>query len=111
MRRYAGAMIDLFLGDTIPAEQHLLLPNPFVERGLRVLLEDEVLQQIGDKSPRRICAALTADLDAYLRHQTSTSRAAVSEDGYLRKACRGDAPAQSRYAEDDILGLADQPIQ
>jgi hypothetical protein len=87
MRRFTGAMIDLFIGHLIPKTGSLPLKDRFYARGIGVLLENEVLLQIGDKSPRRICAALTGSPDAYTRDQTTVTRAMISEDGYLyRKA-------------------------
>jgi hypothetical protein len=84
-RQYAGAMIDLFLTEMTPEMHALRLKNPFYERGLSVLLENKVLQEIGDNSPQRICSALAYDPDAYLRDQSTVTRAAVSEDGYLKQ--------------------------
>ena len=83
MRQFAGAMLDLFLRDLAPNAYHLPL-NEFHERGVGVLYENMILQQIGDPSPKRICAALTLDPNAYLPSQTAITRAAVSENGYLK---------------------------
>jgi hypothetical protein len=83
-RQYAGAMIDLFLTEMTPEIRAIRLKNPFYERGLNVLLENKVLQEIGDNSPQRICLALAYDPNAYLRDQSTVTRAAVSEDGYLK---------------------------
>ncbi|MDB5777232.1 MAG: hypothetical protein JWP38_3365 [Herbaspirillum sp.] len=104
VRQYTGAVIDLFLGDLI-SQQHLGLNNPYNERGLTVLLENEVLQQIGDTSAQRICAGLSDGPDVVLRYQQTINRAVVSENGYLRKACRDGAP-DSGSADDDILALS-----
>jgi hypothetical protein len=49
------------------------------------VLENRVLQEIGDTSPKRICAALTTDPNAFLPDQTAITRATVDEDGYLRE--------------------------
>jgi hypothetical protein len=78
-------MIDFFLTEMTPEIHALPLKNPFYERGLGVLLENKVLQEIGDQSPQRICAALAYDSNAYLRDQSTVTRAAVSEDGYLEQ--------------------------
>jgi hypothetical protein len=106
MRRFTGALIDLFIGHLIPKTGSLPLKDRFYARGLGVLLENDVLQQIGDKSPRRICAALTSNPDAYTRDQTTVTRAAVSEDGYLyRKAMeesRNSEEADEIACPDDV---------
>jgi hypothetical protein len=85
MRRFTGAMIDLFIGHLMPKTGSLPLKDRFYARGIGVLLENEVMLQVGDKSPRRICAALTSNPDAYTRDQTTVTRAVISEDGYLYK--------------------------
>ncbi|HWZ47297.1 MAG TPA: hypothetical protein VNX00_03655, partial [Herbaspirillum sp.] len=81
-----------------------------IDRGLSILLENEVLRQIGDPSPPRICARLTPDPESYLQHQSSVNRAAVSENGYLRQVARGGVSLKSIHADDDILALSDEPV-
>jgi hypothetical protein len=109
MRMYAGGMINFFLSEMIPVEWGLELSNRWTDRGLGVLLENEVLQQTGDDSPTRICIELLAKSDAYLRHPTFIRRSANLEDHYLRQATRGGQlitdPAAIAVAENDILDL------
>ncbi|MDB5992412.1 MAG: hypothetical protein JWQ10_3815 [Herbaspirillum sp.] len=94
-RQYAGAMIDLFLTEMTPVMHALPLKNPFYERGLGVLLENKVLQEMGDNSQQRICAALAYDPNAYLRDQSTVTRAAASEDGYLEQVIKTRARSNS----------------
>jgi hypothetical protein len=85
MRQLIGAMMDLFLRDMLPVAHYLPIGDVFFDRGAGVLLENLILQQLGDTSPRRICGALTSDPQAYLASQSTITRTAVSEDGYLRR--------------------------
>jgi hypothetical protein len=85
MRKYVGVLIDLFVGGMTPNSYYVKPEDLRHDRGLGVLLENYVMQEIGDLSPPRICAALSDDPDAYLRDQTTVTRAAFSEDGYLHK--------------------------
>ena len=84
LRRHAGAMVDYFIGEILPEKYSLVLQEPLMERGLAVLLENEVMVEAGEKSPRRICAEISRNPDSYLRYESAVSRAADSEDGYLR---------------------------
>ncbi|MDB5775616.1 MAG: hypothetical protein JWP38_1749 [Herbaspirillum sp.] len=85
IRRYAGAIIDLFLKEMAPGAHEVCPPDAIFDRGIHVLLENQVLQEIGEPSPKRICAALTTDRNAFLPDQTAITRAAADEDGYLRE--------------------------
>jgi hypothetical protein len=95
-RQFAGALIDLFLHSVIPTEMKLPLKNPFHERGLRVMLENKVMQEVGPESPDRICQALGLNQDAYLIEQSTVTRAAVSEDGFLKRESSAPAAAVSK---------------
>jgi hypothetical protein len=110
LRQYAGAVIDFFLEELIPFEQKLELKNMQTERGLAVALENEVLSQIGDASPPRICFALTADPQSQLHHQSAVIRAALSESGFLRQQVRGGPSEKSIQDDDDILGMSDEAL-
>jgi hypothetical protein len=109
-RTCAGSIIDFFLSEIIPETWRLELPSRWTNRGLGVLLENEVLLQIGDTTPPRICAELLAKPDGYLRHPTFVRRGADLEDNYLRQATRDGDPITNRATiaaiEDDILGLS-----
>jgi hypothetical protein len=107
LRQYAGAIIDFFLEEMIPAEQRLGLKNPSNERGLAVVLENEVLRQLGDTSPPRICYALTSNPRSYLHHQSAVIRGANSENGYLRQYVRGSISDKPLHEDNDILGLSE----
>lgn len=85
MRQLTGAIIDMFLRDMIPAAYELPMRNPFFDRGAAVMLENLILRQIGDMSPKRLCKALTTDPRAYLAHHSTIMRTTVSEDGYLSR--------------------------
>ncbi|RXZ33783.1 hypothetical protein D9O50_11845 [Oxalobacteraceae bacterium CAVE-383] len=100
MRQFVGAMVDLFLHDLSPNVYHLPLKSGFHERGAGVMFENLVLRQIGDPSPRRICAALTQNPNAYLAIQSAVTRAMVSENGYLKRILEtGAQPAPVAAAE------------
>jgi hypothetical protein len=112
IRAQTGCFIDFFLHGTIPTELRLELPDRYTNRGLGVLLENEVLRQIGDDSPSRICLELTTMPSNYLRHTTFIRRGANLEDHYLRQTTRGGSaltdPAAITAAESDILALSEQ---
>ncbi|MDB5777231.1 MAG: hypothetical protein JWP38_3364 [Herbaspirillum sp.] len=105
LRQYAGAMIDLFVGDLIADMGSESFPNPHTNRGLPVLLENEVMRQIGDPSAPRICAALTGHPNFFLSNLATVNRAVTSENGYLQRICRGETPLW-QLSDDDILGLS-----
>jgi hypothetical protein len=111
IRAQTGCLIDFFLRGAIPAEWPLEIPNRHTNRGLGVLLENEVLRQIGDDSPTRICLELTTRPGDYLRHTTFIRRGADLEDQYLRQTTRGGSsitdPAAIAAAESDILALSE----
>jgi hypothetical protein len=108
LRQYAGAVIEFFLDELIPSEQRLELKNMQTERGLAVTLENEVLSQIGDASPPRICFALTSNPQSQLHHQSAVIRVAHSENGFLRQQVRGGLSEKPIQEEDDILGLSNE---
>jgi hypothetical protein len=101
LRQLTGAMVDLFLRDMIPGAYYLPIRNPFFDRGAGVMLENLILRQIGDMSPKRICKALTADRRAYLANQSTIMRATVSEDGYLSRKLQEGQQAGSTADRQD----------
>jgi hypothetical protein len=107
LRQYAGAMIDLFVGDLIAGMGSATFPNPYANRGLPVLLENEVMQQIGDPSAPRICAALTGHSNFFLSNLAAINRAVTNENGYLQRICRGETSLW-QLSDDDILGLSNR---
>jgi hypothetical protein len=85
-RLLLDAWLELFVNTLVPSIKNIPLQE-FSERGVEVLLSNEVMQQLGGAAagaePYRICAALTTGSDNYLPHQSAATRAAFSEDGYL----------------------------
>lgn len=83
-RQYVGAMVELFLRDLLPE----LLPRrtsaAATNRGIGVLLENTIMRQIDASSVDRICDMLTSSPHALLTDQTTITRAAKTEDAYLR---------------------------
>lgn len=89
LRRLTGTILTMFLNDVIPDTMLLALPDASAERGLAVLLENEILERLSLGGPPRICAALTTKANAYLGHQSTIARAAASEDIHLRVIAQG----------------------
>ncbi len=84
LRRLAGTLVTLFLNELLPDTMLLALRDKFAERGLAVLLENEILAQLHDGSPTRICAGLAIQPNAFLAHHTTIARAAASEDIHIK---------------------------
>ena len=82
-------MVDLLLGEIMPSLPALHVAGRFRNRGIGVLLEHEILEQIGDRSALRICAALILDPTSYRRHLTTVRRAADKENRLLKEAVSG----------------------
>jgi hypothetical protein len=72
------------------------------------LLENEILQQVGENSPQRLCVELTAFREDYLRNPTDIRRAIDNENGYLRQTVHGGQPLPAGVGDDDILGLSEE---
>ena len=86
-RRFLNALLDLFIKTILPDIDDIALKD-FSDRGIRGVLENEIMRQSSvarpaTAEPPRICAALTPDPNAYLADQSALTRAAISEDGYL----------------------------
>jgi hypothetical protein len=103
MRRFTGALIDYFLSQMM-SERSMILESTDSDRGLAVALENEVMIQIGYREPERICAKLKRTSAGILRYQSTMTRAAASENGYLRRRIL-EGRAGSGLTRHDILGL------
>jgi hypothetical protein len=106
-RRHTGVIVDYFLGEIVPHIHAIARPDRFRSRGLGVLLENEILQEIGHPSPPRICLELSLDTTGRHRHLTAVRRAADTEDAYLRQTVREQLMAQGATAGDDLLALTE----
>jgi hypothetical protein len=106
-RCYTGTIVDYFLGEIMPSFRAIDWHDRFRSRGLGVLLENEILQQIGDPSPPRICLELSFDTVDRHRFLTTVRRAADTENGYLRQTVRERLAADGAAAGDDLLALTE----
>lgn len=106
MRRHVSAVADFLVGEIMPSLPATSLTGKFRNRGVAVLLENEIMEQIGDPSPPRVCEALAVDAGSYHRHLTTVRRAADVENYFLRARVRQLLEAAGLLAGDDMLGLS-----
>ena len=105
LRRHVGAMVDFLIGEIMPSLPTLRAGGRFRNRGIGVLLENEILEQIGDPSAPRICAELLLDPTSYHRHLTTVRRAADEENRLLKQVVSGFQAALGIAGGGDLLGL------
>jgi hypothetical protein len=106
-RRYTGAIVDYFLGEIMPSLRAIDWHGRFRSRGLGVLLENEILQQIGETPPPRVCFELAPDPIDRHRFLTAVRRATDRENGYLHQTVRERLAADGATAGDDLLALTE----
>ncbi|MDB5992413.1 MAG: hypothetical protein JWQ10_3816 [Herbaspirillum sp.] len=92
-RKVMGSLIDVIMREALPSLPLPPLADAYAERGLRVLLENRVMAEIGETATPRLCAALSEREDAYLRTLTAVARAVRSEDAFLKRAGKTDQPS------------------
>ncbi|HEY4316428.1 MAG TPA: PipA/GogA/GtgA family type III secretion system effector [Herbaspirillum sp.] len=106
-RRYVGCIVDFLLGEIMPSLPSMRMAGRFRNRGLAVLLENEILEQIGERSPPRICAELSLDPTSYHHHLTTVRRAADTENDFLHKMVREFLEARGISPGDDLLAITE----